>query len=315
MTFNKYYPAKRFRWTTYSLDFIRRMIEGRRNNEKDNVFLVTGSRGEGKSTITGKILFQFPDFDPYQSIVYNKEAFFKMLKKKMNYAWADEGVVNAAKGNVMSRANKLLFEAMTINRDNFNTIFFLMPNVEDFDSKILQYCSGWIHIDRRGLAVLLLPQNKGLFGKKNWDLDRMKKIYDEFMKESKDGTPMPYWVYENFVGYIRFEKLTKLQEGIVKEIKALRKNENLDKEMKEETVIQVKELENYNKYSAKKLAELVAKGEIRSQEQFIATCTEMKLEFEDMFKKCDSIFKRSNISKTTKGILKDYLKEDNLVKF
>lgn len=310
----KFYSAKKYKWTVYPLTFIKEMIERRRDNEKDNVILVTGGRGDGKSTFVGKVLFLFQDFDPYESMVYTKEAFFKQLKKKRNYLWGDEGIVNAAKGNVMTKANKLLFEGMTINRDNFNTIFIVIPSVEDFDTKILQYCSAWIHIVKRGLAAMFIPQDKGLFGKKTWDIDAMKRIFDDFQKENKQGYNMPFWVYNTFVGYIKFGKLKIEQEEIVKEIKSLRKNENLDKLTQEEVVTQVKELDNYNKYSSKKLAEAIAKGEIRSIEQFNLNCQDLKLSPEDMMKKCDAIFKRSNL-RTTKGFFRDYKKEDNLIKF
>lgn len=313
--YNKFHPAKKYKWVTLPVYLIKEMLIARRQNEKDNVILITGSRGDGKSTLAGKILFQFEDFDPYESIVYTKEAFFKQLKKKNNYVWADEGVVNAAKGNVMSKANKLLFEGLTINRDNFNIVFFLLPFVEDFDSKILQYCSMWIHIDSRGLGVIMLPSNKGLFGKRNWDIDSMKKLFDEFQKENKKASHMPYWVYPNFRGYVKFGKLNQKQDSIVKEIKFLRKNENLDKQSQEEVVVEVKELTNYKKYSSIKLAEMVMKGELRDIETFKLHCTDLKLEFDETIKKVDSILKRNGLNKTTKALLKQYNKEDSLIKF
>lgn len=267
------------------------------------------------STFVGKILFQFDDFDPYESMVYNKEAMFRLVKKKNGYIWADEAVVNAAKGNVMSRANKMLHEIFTINRDNFNIVFFCMPFVEDFDSKILQYVSAWIHIDSRGIGVAMLPSNKGIFGKKNWDLDSMKKIFEEFIKENKTAVHVPYWIYPNFRGYITFGKLQVNQEKIIKEIKALRKNENMEKATQEEVVSEVKQFEDYNKYSAKKLAELVAKGEIRSLKQLEINCQEMKLDTDEMVKKIDSIFRKSNVGKTVKQQFRDYDKADSLINF
>lgn len=310
-----FYPARKYRFTNIPLYFFKEMLLARRANEKDNVILVTGARGDGKTTFVGKILFMFEDFDPFVSLVYTKEAFFKELKKKNGYVWADESVVNAAKGNTMTRANKLLFEAMTINRDNFNIVFFVMPFIEDFDSKILQYVSAWVHIDSRGLGVLMLPMNKGIFGKRNWDLVQMKKLMDEFLAESKTSFHAPYWIYPNFRGYIRFGRLLKQQEEVIKEIKTLRKNENLDRQTQEEVVIQVKELDNYQKYSAKKLAEMLIKGEIRSLEQFNLTCADMKLDSETMIKKCETILKRNNINKTVKKILKEYEHEDSLLRF
>jgi hypothetical protein len=311
---HKFYPSKIYKWHVTPLYEFKEMLLGRRKNEKDNMILVTGARGDGKTTLVGKILFQFEEFDPWESVIYNKEAMFKLIKKKNGYVWADEGVINAAKGNVMSRANKLLFEMSTINRDNYNIVFFLMPFVEDFDTKILQYCSAWIHVDSRGLAVLMLPANKGLFGKKNWDVVYLKKIYDEFIKDSKGEQHVPYWIYPNFRGYIKFGKLPKEQDAIIKEIKALRKNENLDKEMQNEVIVEVKTMENTEKYLAKKLAELINKGELRDMDQFNLQCTDMKLNPEEILKKCDSIFKRNNLG-TVKGKLREYKKEDQLLKF
>jgi hypothetical protein len=310
-----FYPAKKYKWHVTPLKDFKEMLLGRRANELDNMILVTGARGSGKTTFVGKICFLFDDFDPYESMIYTKEAMFKLIKKKNGYVWADESVVNAAKGNVMTRASKLLFESTTINRDNFNIVFFCMPFIEDFDSKILQYVSAWVHIDTRGLAVLMLPSNKGLFGKRNWDIIAMKKLFDEFQKDNQNLSHIPYWIFSNFRGYIKFGKLTENQDKIVKEIKYLRKNENLDKQTQEEVVIEVKELTNYQKYSSMKLAELVMKGEIRDIEVFKMQCTDLKIDFDVTLKKVDSILKRNNIQKTTKGLLKEYGKMDSLIKF
>jgi len=311
----KYHPAKKFKWTTIPLYLFKEMLEGRRNNERDNIILITGARGDGKSTFAGKILFQFEDFDPYEQMVYNKEDMFKLIKKKNGYVWADEAVVNAARGNVTTRANKMLHEIVTINRDNFNIIFFCMPFVEDFDTKILQYVSAWVHIDSRGVGVVLLPSNKGIFGKRNWDIDSMKKIFDEFQKENQGVGHVPYWIYPNFRGYIKFNKLTKRQEEIVREIKTLRKNENIDKQNQEQVEIEVKSMDNYLKYSAKKIAQLIAKGEIRSIDDLQATCEEMKLETDVVLKKCDSIFKRSGAGQTVRQTFKKYEQADSLINF
>lgn len=312
---HRFYPAKIYKWHVTPLNVFKEMITKRRDNQFDNLILVTGPRGIGKSTLAGKVLFLFEDFDPYKSMVYSKEEMFKLIKQKRGYVWADESVVNAARGNVMTRASKLLFETTTINRDNFNIIFFCMPFVEDFDTKILQYVSCWLHVDRRGLAVMLLPANKGIFGKRNWDIDHMKKIFDEFVKESKGQSHVPFWIFDNFRGYIKFGKLTQQQQTIVNEIKTLRKNENLDRETKNEVVMEVKEVENYAKYSAKKLSELILKGEIRSKEQFEIQCKEYKLSADEMIKKCDSIFKHNNTGKTVKQTIKEYEKMDALIKF
>lgn len=314
MPYKNFYPAKKYKWHTTPLKTFKEMLLGRRKNEYDSIILITGDRGDGKTTMTGKISFLFEDFDPWESMVYTKEAMFKRIKMKNGIIWADEGVINAAKGNVMSRANKLLFEASTINRDNYNIVFFLLPNIEDFDSKILQYCGAWIHIDSRGLAVLLLPGRRGLLGKRTWDLKQLQKIYEEFIKQQKGEGHTPYWIYPNFRGYIKFGKLTKIQDDIIKEVKSLRKNENLDKEMLEQVKVEVKEAENTIKYVAKKLAELTLKGELRDIESFKLSCQEYKLDTDAVLRKCDNLLKR-NYAGTMKGKFREYKKEDELIKF
>jgi hypothetical protein len=60
---------------------------------------------------------------------------------------------------------------------------------------------------------------------------------------------------------------------------------------------------------------MVIKGEIRSIEQFNLTCVDMKLDPLEAIKKCDSLLKRNNVGKTTKGILRETSKEDSLLKF
>jgi len=311
----RFYPAKKYKWHTTSLKDFKEMLVGRRNNRFDNLILITGPRGIGKSTFAGKIYFLFEDFDPYKQMVYSKEGLFKLLKQKNGLVWVDEAVVQVARGNVMTRASKLLFETTTINRDNFNIVFFCMPFIEDFDAKILQYVSAWIHIDKRGLGVILLPANKGIFGRSNWDIINMKKIYDEFIKESKGAGHVPFWIFDNFRGYIKFGTLQKRQQEIVDEIKFMRKNENLDKTTQEEVVMQVKGVENFAKYSAKKLSELILKGEIRSIEQFQHQCKEYKLDPEEMIKKCDTVFKHNAVGLTTKQKIKEYEKLDALIRF
>ena len=82
-----------------------------------------------------------------------------------------------------------------------------------------------------------------------------------------------------------------------------------------EVVMEVKSLENYSKYSSKKLAEKVAKGEIRDYDSFKFNCEEMKLDPKQMETKINTIFKRSGMTKTLKGQLKEYEKMDALIKF
>jgi hypothetical protein len=147
-----------------------------------------------------------------------------------------------------------------------------------------------------------------------WDIDAMKKMFDEFKKENVKAQHVPYWIFENFRGYIKFGKLPKEKDALVKEIKGIRKNENLDKQSEQEVIVNVKESDNYLKHSSKKLAELIIKGEIRDMEAFKFNCEELKLDVDTVRNRVDKIVKQ-NKGKTSVQLLKEYTKADQMVKF
>ena len=252
--------SKIYRQFVFTHEFFRFLLVDRVMIEKDNIILVTGKRGDGKTTVSLKIVMGFDDLQKIEEF-YNKEMNIgkeeKVLYKlkdftsfnieedmafqrkelqrlcrelKRGFILADEAIVNVARRNAMTRANKILHEILTVNRKNYNTIFFCLPSIEDFDVSILQYVTCWIHIDDRGLACVLMPHTKSIFGRKTWDVERMKKIYDKFLEENPRTTTVPYWLFDNFRGYIQFGKLSKSIEEKYLEIANQKKNRNIEEE-------------------------------------------------------------------------------------
>lgn len=256
------FKSKIFSRFELTQDFFRFLLVDRILIEKDNVVLVTGKRGDGKTSFALKSILGFYDMKRVEDL-YNKEINRNSEEEKKvklegftpfdfnldlvftrkeleercrnnrrGFVLADEAVVNAARRNAMSQANKILHQIITINRKNLNTLFFCMPSIEDFDVSILQYVTHWIHIDDRGLAVVMLPSSKTIFGRKNWDVDRMKKIYDKFLEEKPGLTSVPYWLFDNFRGYIRFRKLTAGIERKYLQIAHDKKNKEIEENEK-----------------------------------------------------------------------------------
>jgi|GEM_PF-1415402 len=254
------YSSKIYRRFRHGHKFFRYLLLDRILNKKDNFVLITGKRGSGKTTLgiklimgftdiksneeyyneeknallgdSEKVEYSFNDFTPFnmeKHICFSKKELQTLWKEEtMAFILADEAIVNANRRNAMTKDNKILTEIITINRKNYNTVIFCMPSVEDFDLSILQYVSHWIHIDDRGLGAVLLPNPPSLFGRKSWDIDKMKKIYEKFLDSNLSMSSVPYWLFDNFRGYINFKALTAGVERKYNEIATLKKNADSD---------------------------------------------------------------------------------------
>ena len=196
----------------FTHQFFRFLLLDRILNKKDNLILVTGKRESGKSTIALKQIMGFSDIESNEKyynkqkninlkeldkIEYKLEDFTKFdMEKHMCFGkaelqalWkeerkafvlADEIIVSASRRQSMTKGNKLIHEIATINRKNFNTIFLLLPSIEDLDLAILQYITHWVHVSQQGLAAVLLPNPPTLFGRGSWEIEQMKKTYEKF---------------------------------------------------------------------------------------------------------------------------------------
>ena len=302
------FKSRIFQKCEWSQDFVRYCLLSRIMAEKDNVVLITGKRGDGKTTLALKEILGFKDMERLQEY-YNIEA-NKNVEEKQEYhlgeftpfnmeqhmaftrnklmnlcrdirkgfILSDEAVVNAGRRNAMTKANKMLHEIITINRKNYNTIFFCLPSVEDFDVSILQYITLWIHIDDRGLGVVLVPHGKSIFGRKNWDIDKMKKLYDKFIDTHPTVNSVPYWLFDNFRGFIRFKKLGRLTEQKYLDIAHREKNKNTEEE--EEEKLGKKPVNKFSDEQIKIMDEIInklLKGKLTDTADYYSYCA--KLEF------------------------------------
>jgi hypothetical protein len=291
------FPSKKFYGNFMSMKMLRYLVVDRVEQDNDNPILISGGRGIGKSTffikfasgfenieqlerdcnkhlIEGQKPFKLEGYTPFsmgRDIVYTVDELEKCcMENKKAIVGADEAVVSLSRRNSMTKINKQLHRTLTINRKNNNTIFLLIPNIEDVDVQILQYCSMWIHIDSRGLAVIFLPNNSGIFGKKRWDLDNARKIHDKIREDNPNIIKVPYWIYSNFRGYVKFGKLSKEREE--RYLKLADEKKNLESEKNQELGEKTPRMNTEKQHIIKDIAQKLINGEISTTDEYYANC-------------------------------------------
>lgn len=294
------YSSKVYRKFVFTHIFFRYLLIDRILNKKDNIVLITGRRGSGKTTLSIKQILGFADIKENEEY-YNKEKNINLLdsektkyslneftpfdmekyicfgKKELQDLWkqesmafilGDEAIVSANRRNAMTKANRMLTEIATISRKNYNTLFLCMPSVEDFDLAILQYITHWIHIDDRGLAAVLLPNPPGIFGRKAWDIPKMTKVYDKFLEDNPSAPAVPYWLFSNFRGYIKFSALSKKIEDRYLEIAHMKKNGEIDEQEEKEYRTKRVEIPEDKKIKLTEISNKLLSGEISNSEEY-----------------------------------------------
>ncbi len=343
------FSSKIYRRFVFTQNFFRFLLIDRVKIEKDNIVLVTGKRGSGKTTVALKTIMGFNDIQKIEEY-YNKERNIGKEEKKVyklkeitpfnmeddmafqrnelqtlcretqrGFILADEAVVNVARRNAMTRANKILHEILTINRKNFNTIFFCLPSVEDFDVSILQYITCWIHVDDRGLACVLMPGAKSIFGRKTWDIDKMKKSYDKFLEENPRATTVPYWLFDNFRGYIKFGKLNKDVEE--KYLKIAHDKKNRDTEEDDNGKSRMKPRIDETKMNLlNKITNKIVSGELTDTSDYYKYCGELDFKKDKLNKEINEILAKLGDGRTANKAIKENsnkkkIKEERTTRF
>jgi hypothetical protein len=328
------YKAKAFQRFEFSQDFIRFLLLERIMIEKDNVVLITGKRGDGKTTLALKLILGYRDmervqrvyneeknrnseeikdyplaefnpFDMEAHMAFRREQLQNLCKTlKRSFILADEAVVNAGRRNAMTRANKMLHEIITINRKNLNTIFFCIPSIEDFDVSILQYITHWIHVDDRGLGIILLPHGKSIFGRKNWDVDKMKKIYDKFIEDKPTVNSVPYWLFDNFRGFVRFRALGVRTEAKYLDIAHREKNKDTDEATQGKTIIKKKFTDEQEKLMSE-LTDKLMNGKITDSADYYEYCSKLDFKKEKLNREINNLLIEKGDGRNATRIIKE----------
>lgn len=293
------YPQKIYGKVKISYKEMRNLFLDRIQIKKDNLVIVSGRRGVGKTTLAIKLAMGFSnqdklqkdyadsgrdgklvDYDPFdmeRDLVFTKKEMGDLvMNKKRGIILNDESIVGVSRRNSMTRDNKNYMRTITINRKNLNTIFLLLPSVEDIDVSILQYATMWLHVDSRGLAVLMLPSKQSVFGRAAWDIVAMKKMNDTLLAKNTTVKQTPYWIYPNFYGYVPFGPLTSGVEKKYLEIADRKKNLEVLREEAEKNKPKKNRIPDEKKEKLNGIAKKLISGEMASSEEFYSQCKDLE---------------------------------------
>lgn len=330
------YAAKQFKKFVISQEFFRYLLIDRILEKKDNVVLITGRRGSGKTTLALKLIMGFQNmesnlefyneeknihledskkvkyklknFTPFEMrkhIVFDKEELQVLWKNERNgFVLGDEAIVALNRRNAMSRSNKLLNEILTINRKNHNTIFLCLPSIEDVDSAFLQHITHWLCVDQRGLAAVMLPNVSGSMGRQSWNVPKMTRLHEKFMDDNPNAPSPPYWIFENFCGYIKFSALSDKVENKYLEIAHEKKNKDSDEAEQKLSRPKRESISTESKQRIKEIVDDLLNGELSEKSDYYNYAESLNLNKPKFNKEVnEELFKRKEY-RTVTEILK-----------
>ena len=198
------------------------IIKKRQLNEFDANFVVSGSRGDGKSTLIAKILYRIKNFNPWKHQVYSRNDVVKLLQTQTyGVCWDDEAINSGYKRNFNDRGQQELIKILTAYRDNYNVYASAIPSFFSLDKDLRELYFIHLHVVERGIAVVHMPLQGRLYSQDRWDTKYNAKIEDSWSKRMlKDATfKPPYHKLSTFRGYLFFTDITPKQRKLYKQIK------------------------------------------------------------------------------------------------
>lgn len=206
----------------WSIKDIVEVLKQRQTNEFDGNIIVSGERGNGKSTAICKIFYRFSSFNPKKHQVYSREQVVKLLRnQRYGLCWDDEAVNSGYKRDFQNKAQKELIKLVTMYRDNFNIYASAIPNFYSLDKDLRDLVFLHIHVIERGLAVIHMPLQGRLYSQDKWDMKNNARIEMSWTNKIKNNPNFrpPFHNLSTFRGYLYFNQLTEKQEELYKEIK------------------------------------------------------------------------------------------------
>lgn len=204
--------GKRIIW---SIKELIEILKSRQVNEFDANILVSGDRGNGKSTLIYKLLARFKNFNPIKHQVYSRDEVIKLLKtQKHGICWDDEAVNSGYKRNFQETGQKELIKIVTMYRDHFNIYFSAIPNFFSLDKDLRDLIFMHIHIVERGIAIIHMPLQGRLYSLDRWDSKNNARIENGWIKRFKKNADFkpPFYRLSTFRGYLFFGDLTEKQK-------------------------------------------------------------------------------------------------------
>lgn len=218
---SSHYGLSGIRWNVKEL---AQILRERQLNKFDVNVLVSGKRGDGKSTLIHKIMLRFKKdgFRHRKHQVYDREDVMNLLAEQtFGFVWDDEAVNSGYKRDFQNQGQKELIKLITNFRDNYNLYFSAIPSFYSLDKDLRDLTFMHIHIIERGLAVILIALESSIHTADIWDTKNNMAIEQkENERVAKDPTKkFRYHLFSTFAGYLYFGDVTEKQREIYKKVK------------------------------------------------------------------------------------------------
>lgn len=224
-----YNPLARVSW---SLKDIIGIAQLRQKNKFDCNIVVSGDRGNGKSTLIAKALYLTKKYKPQKHQVYSREDVIKLLsREKYGICFDDEAVNSGYKRDFQNKGQQELIKIVTAYRDNYNIYCSAIPNFFNLDKDLRDLTFIHIHVIERGIGVLHLPIQGRLYSQDKWDTKNNAQLENKWnkLRSKNPNYSPPYHQLSTFRGYVYFEDLTPKQREIYEQIKKEKRKESFNK--------------------------------------------------------------------------------------
>jgi predicted XRE-type DNA-binding protein len=201
-----------------------RRINKTQKEKKDVTTVVTGDKGDGKTTLAWfASAFVDPDFDLERNFIFNPH--FKIVSEKMwgmhdSAVVLDEGMKALYRQNWFKETQKTLYQMLNTTRITHNALFVCIPDWHDlrggFMKTLVNY---WIHIPTRGLGIVM-QKSPNEFEADRWNIKENLKIFRDNTKgmsyaNLSDDTNKLVSIHKkmpNYIGYVLFPKMPPEEE-------------------------------------------------------------------------------------------------------
>jgi len=217
----------------FSVKDIVKILKDRQQNEFDANLGVAGDRGDGKSTLSSKVLYKYGKFNPWKHQVYTQKDVIALLTQQVKGKCFDDEAINSGyKRNFQDKGQQRLIKILTNYRDNFNIHISALPNFFSLDKDLRDLIFMLLHVIERGIAVVHLPLQGRMYSQDRWDAKINAKIEQSWQNKIKHNVKfrIPYHKLSTFAGYLYFTDLTEKQKKLYKEVKRVKRAEEYQEE-------------------------------------------------------------------------------------
>ncbi|MFA6190657.1 MAG: hypothetical protein WC711_04095 [Candidatus Staskawiczbacteria bacterium] len=209
-------------YITWTIKDIKGILELRQRNQFDGNIVVSGDRGNGKSTLLVQIFNKFKGYNPHKHQVYKREDIIHLLARQtFGFCFDDEAINSGYKRDFQNKGQQELIKIVTAYRDNYNIYASAIPNFFSLDKDLRDLVFLHLHVVERGIAIVHMPVQSRLYSADRWDAKYNAKIEESWARKIQKNPDynIPYARLSTFKGYLFFGDLTPKQRELYLKIK------------------------------------------------------------------------------------------------